>query len=290
MPYINSAKSRLYYEEYGRGPAIVFLHGVGGNHASWFNQIPTFAKTYRAITVDQRGFGNSTDAEGLGRSSFVDDLKLVLDSLAVERAVLVGQSMGGGTCLGFTCRFPERVSALVLACTLIAMRIPPELKEFMAQVEKATSDLSQAERVLGPLTRTNEPERTLLYLQIASFNSVNIKTVKGTFTVHTPEELAATGVPVLFVAGESDALFPPRVVRGVHEHVRGSKYVELARSGHSAYFETPTEFNRQVLDFLSASRARRDRRPVAPVEQEATLGLPKSSGRGIRPRQTRTSE
>jgi 3-oxoadipate enol-lactonase len=275
MPYINSGQSRLYYEEYGGGPAIVFLHGVGGNHASWFNQIPTFAKTYRAIAIDQRGFGNSTDVEGLGRSAFVDDLKLLLDSLEIETTILVGQSMGGGTCLGFTCKYPDRVGALVLACTLIAMRVPPELKEFMERVEKATSNLSQAERVLGPLARKNEPERTLLYLQIASFNSVNIKTVKGAFTMHTPEELAATGVPILFVAGESDALFPPRAVRGAHARVPGSQYVELARSGHSAYFETPTEFNNQVLDFLSASRTRRDRRSVTPVEQQVSSSVTK---------------
>jgi len=277
MPYINSGQSRLYYEEYGRGPAVVFLHGVGGNHASWFNQIPTFSKTYRAIVIDQRGFGNSTDVEGLGRSAFVDDLKLLLDSLEIETVILVGQSMGGGTCLGFTCKFPERVGALVLACTLIAIRIPAELKEFMEQVEKATSNLSQAERVLGPLTRKDEPERTLLYLQIASFNSVNVKTVKGAFAMHTPEELAATGVPVLFAAGESDALFPPHAVRGTHARVRGSQYIELTQAGHSAYFETPAEFNKQVLDFLSAVRPRRNRRFIAPAEQQASSGAAKPS-------------
>lgn len=252
MPYVEIGASRLYYECHGEGPAIVLLHGVGGNHASWFNQVPEFAHSYRVITIDQRSFGNSTDTEGLGRSAFVSDLGFLLDHLGIQRAALIGQSMGGGTSVGFACLHPERVWALVLADTLVGIVLPDEIAPFMAEVEKATQNLSQAERVLGPRTRQREPERTLLYLQIASFNSVNVRTVKGQFRRWTPEDIRATGIPTLFVAGADDTLFPPRAIQCVHAQVAGSQYAEIPGSGHSAYFERPRAFNHVVLQFLAA--------------------------------------
>ena len=51
----------LYYESTGEGPAVVFLHGAGGNHLSWWQQVPLFSERYRCITIDHRGFGQSTD-------------------------------------------------------------------------------------------------------------------------------------------------------------------------------------------------------------------------------------
>lgn len=250
MPYIAAGQSKLYYEDYGEGPAVVLLHGVGGNHASWFNQAPTFSKRYRTIVVDQRAFGNSTDVEGLGRSAFIDDLVLLLDTLKLDRVSLVGQSMGGGTSAAFTCRFPERVRALVLADTIAGVILPEPHASEMAKVNAATANLSQAERVLGPLIRREDPERTLLYLQIASFNSVTIKTVKGSTPKWTPAQLAETGAPILYIVGEDDVIFPPALVRAAHELTTGSRYIEVPQAGHSAYFETPSVFNEAVLGFL----------------------------------------
>ncbi len=92
----------LYYESHGEGPALVFGHGRGGNHLSWWQQIPEFSRPYRCITFDHRGFGDSVDvANGPGQEAFVEDLKGLLDHLGIERARLIAQSMGGRTCLGF---------------------------------------------------------------------------------------------------------------------------------------------------------------------------------------------
>lgn len=255
MPYVNAGQSKLYYEQYGEGLPVVLAHGVGGNHASWFNQIPTFAKSYRVISIDQRAFGNSTDAEGLGRSAFVDDLALLLDELKIERAALVGQSMGGGTCAAFTCRYPARVTALALCDSLAAIKLPEPYAAELTALNQSTRDLSQAERVLGKTTLATDPERTLLYLQIASFNSVTLKTVKGAPVIWSPAELGTTGVPVLYVVGEEDVICTPSLIRAAHGLTAGSAYAELPKSGHSAYFETPSAFNDVVLQFLAEHAA-----------------------------------
>ena len=110
MPKTRINGIELYYEVHGQGPAVVFAHGAGGNHLSWWQQVPVLARQYRCISFDHRGFAQSLDApNGPGSQAFVQDLKGLLDYLEIERAALVAQSMGGRTCLGFTLAYPERV-------------------------------------------------------------------------------------------------------------------------------------------------------------------------------------
>ena len=91
----------LYYEVHGDGPAIVFAHGAGGNHLSWWQQVPVFTRQYRCVTFDHRGFGQSPDIpNGPGSQAFVEDLNQLLDHLKIEHVALVAQSMGGRTCSG----------------------------------------------------------------------------------------------------------------------------------------------------------------------------------------------
>ena len=108
----------LYYETHGEGPAIVFAHGAGGNHLSWWQHIPSFVNDYRCITFDHRGWGVSVEPPGgPGRTAFVEDVKQLLDHLGVEQTFLVAQSMGGRACLGFALANPERTLGLVLGDT-----------------------------------------------------------------------------------------------------------------------------------------------------------------------------
>ncbi len=256
MPYVTRGASRLYYELHGRtpgaGPALVLAHGVGGNHASWYQQIESLADRYTVLVFDARGFGNSTDAEGLGRAGFVDDLAVVMDEAGLARAVLVGQSMGGGTCLAFTCRHPQRVQALVLADTLMGFALEGAVAERLKQVEAATRDLSQAERVVGATFRTRHPALTRLYLELASFNAVNVRTLAGVEERFSPQALGQIGVPVLFVVGAEDVLFPPDLVQAVQAEVPGAAFCMIDGAGHSAYFETPTIFDHVLVRFVEA--------------------------------------
>jgi 3-oxoadipate enol-lactonase len=116
MPKAQLNGIELYYEVHGDGPVIVFAHGAGGNHLSWWQQVPVFARQYRCVTFDHRGFGQSPDIpDGPSSQAFVEDLKQLLDHLTIERASLVAQSMGGRTCLGFTLAYPDRHKCLLRA-------------------------------------------------------------------------------------------------------------------------------------------------------------------------------
>jgi len=252
MPTLKIGASQLYFETRGRGIPLVFAHGVGGNHASWFHQIAELSPRFCTVVFDHRGFGNSTDVEELGRAAFVTDLKALFDTLQIPKAVLIGQSMGAGTCVGFACDHPERVHALVLADSLVGMSVPAELRERMQEVEKRTANLSQLERVLGDTTRRERQAVAELYTQLASFNRTNLRTLRGQMRARTAEELAATGLPALFVVGEEDILFPPELVRIFQARVPRSELAEIARAGHSAFYEAPAAFNAVVVRWLAS--------------------------------------
>jgi 3-oxoadipate enol-lactonase len=250
MPYLDRGASRLYYETHGEGAPIVLLHGVGGNHASWFHQVVAWRGKAQIITFDARGFGNSTDAESLGRAAFADDLEALLDHLQLPRVALIAQSMGGGAAVPFTARSPERVRALVLADTLVGLTLPDELAARMQMIAARTVGLSQLERVLGPTFTRAQPAMSYLYTALASFNDTNVRTLRGDQPMTSLQELDACGVPVLFVAGNEDVLFPPQEIEAAQRQMKHAEYIEIEDAGHSAYFEAPHVFNERVFEWL----------------------------------------
>ncbi|SAK49064.1 3-oxoadipate enol-lactonase [Caballeronia fortuita] len=254
MPYLDHGASRLYYETHGEGTPLVLLHGVGGNHASWFHQVVAWRDKARIITFDARGFGNSTDAEGLGRAAFADDLEALLDHLHLSRVALIAQSMGGGAAVPFTARSPDRVRALVLADTLVGLTLPDDLAARMQSIAARTAHLSQLERVLGPTFTRSQPALSYLYTALASFNDTNVHTLRGDQPMTSLAALDACGVPVLFVAGNEDVLFPPQEIRAAQQSMARADYLEIEAAGHSAYFEAPQAFNGRVFEWLAAQR------------------------------------
>ena len=253
MPSLRIEGFELYYEVHGEGFPVVLAHGVGGNHAGFYQQVPAFSARYKTVLFDHRGFGNSRDApNGPGRARFVPDLLALLDHLNLGEVALVAQSMGGGTCAHLAWRHPQRVKALVLADTLIGLKLPADLQARLAEIDKGVDGLSQLERVLGASFRRRDPAGCQLYSQIASFNQVNRRTLAGSLGEGpTAQDLGALGKPILFLVGEEDVLFPPALVEDFQRRVQGSRFLRLPGAGHSAYFEAAQAFNDAVLRFLA---------------------------------------
>ncbi|HAA65765.1 MAG TPA: hypothetical protein DCE10_02845, partial [Acidimicrobiaceae bacterium] len=100
-------------------PVIVLSHGAGGSHAVWYQQVPTLGQSYRIVTWDSRGFGNSSNATNrLSPKNAANDLGAVLDHLGIDRAHLVGQSMGGWHISAFWETYPNRTASLTYANTV----------------------------------------------------------------------------------------------------------------------------------------------------------------------------
>jgi pimeloyl-ACP methyl ester carboxylesterase len=109
---------RLYYESAGSGPPVVLVHGLGLSGDMWRYQMPALAERHRVITVDTRGHGRTSKPPGpYEMSMYVEDVRQLLDVLGVDKAVLIGLSMGGGIVQCFGLAHLERLIALGLIST-----------------------------------------------------------------------------------------------------------------------------------------------------------------------------
>lgn len=257
MPHARINGIELYYEVHGEGPAIVLAHGGGGNHLSWWQNVPELSRHYRCVTLDHRGFGDSRDvADGPGASAFVEDLRQLLDHLGIERAALVGQSMGGWTVLGFAVAHPERVSALVLCDTGAGVDDPEVVRELSTIREAGRGNLAQIlTRAYAKDFPTREPVRHFLYQQISGLNRhIPANLLPALMGLkHRLDPIIEKRIPTMLIVGEEDALASPRVMEMIAGKIPRSRFVKVAGAGHSVYFERPAEFNQLILDFLKES-------------------------------------
>lgn len=266
LPQPTSAANLPAYIEQGQGTeTLVFLHGVGGGHAAWDDQLPYFAALgYRAVAWDQPGYGDSPLVEPYDLAQVSGALLRLLDHLGDRQVVLVGHSMGGFIAQDAYARYPDRVKALVLSFTspafggpggdfqrqFVASRIAPldrgeTMAEIAAQLMPAMrggksrpGSLERAERIMaGVPPETYRRAVTLL----ASFDRRAM--------------LPEIGVPTLVLAGGDDRTAPPSVMERMARKIPHAQYVVLEGCGHLGPMDQPQEFNHAIAKFLAANRA-----------------------------------
>ena len=257
--FVETQGESIYFESYGEGETILLCHGKGGNHAIWFNQVPILAQHYRVVTWDQRGFGRSSNR--LGNASphtAAEDIQTLLDHLKIEKAHLVGQSMGGWAVMGSTLSYPERTASLILADTLAGISTPEIAAEYEARraaryAKPAPTHLSMdGHAILQNQSAEQNMTRAFLYSQIGRSNGPPPADA-GEQLLNTrfdQDAIRAITAPTLFIVGEKDDIFPPALIRQAAELIPNSKVAEIPEADHSPYFETPNEWNKIVLEFL----------------------------------------
>ena len=113
----SSDGARIYYETHGSGSAVLFVHGSGGHHAAWWQQVPYFSDRYTVITMDLRGFGNSdSEFDEFDSRVFPDDILAVLHAANAGPAVLLGQSIGAAAALKAALREPSLAAGVCPPC------------------------------------------------------------------------------------------------------------------------------------------------------------------------------
>jgi 3-oxoadipate enol-lactonase len=259
VPFAAINGIQLYYETHGKGPALVFAHGAGGNHLSWWQQIPFFSKRFRCITFDHRAFGLSLDGEGeaqMGRRMFHEDLRELLDLLEIDECRIVAQSMGGRTAVGFALRNPGRCKAMVLAGTT-GGAVDDDVREMQdAHRESDVGQLTLAQRSISPALKERAEHLAFLYRAIGRLNPPRPKDFLAPIPGYrgsSAQRLAEADFPVLFLVGRHDTVVPAEVIEGCHRATPGSQLVVIEDSGHSTYFEQPDAFNAAIMSFLEAT-------------------------------------
>jgi len=250
MPYVETNGISMYYEVHGHGPTVVLAHPGGGNHLSWWQQVPAFAQTHTCITFDHRGHGHTRDLpDDPGAAAYGQDLVGLLDHLEIEKTAIVGQSMGGWTGVSITQTYPERVRALVLANSTGGIR-DPELDAHFDSI-KTWHPRQIWAGAYAPDFPQREPTLAFLYQQITAWNVRRPANLGVQLElVYSSAPIVARRIPTLFLTGEGDILIPPRLVERVARQIPHAEVVAIPACGHSPYFEKAEVWNRIVLDFL----------------------------------------
>lgn len=268
MPHAQSEGARIYYEETGKGTPILFIHEFGGDHRSWDDQVRHFGRSWRCIRWDARGYPRSDapeDEKLYGQDFFNRDAVAVLDSAKVDKAHIVGLSMGGYTALMLAVKYPGRVLSCV-AAGAGSGALKSARAQFIEEARHNAANMDRAGRIdaeamgLSPTRvhlQNKDPLGWATFVRNLAEHSAHaaaktLRTVQsGRASLYDMEaEMKAVKAPVLLLVGDEDEpcldvnLWMKRLMPT-------ARLGMLPGSGHAINLEEPALFNGLVETFLA---------------------------------------
>lgn len=255
----------IAYQVSGNGPALVCCHAMASDQSMWDQHRDCFSRSHTLITFDQRGSGDSEHPPfmaGPGSlysvESFGEDLKAVLDALGIERASILGFSMGAVAALSFATRWPDRIERLLLASAM-ASRLPQAIIDRGRLVEKVldaqgiaeTYDFYFSGALFDGLWKKSEFRQQLAHAR----SKATSHGFKGCFrvTIDRPsmlDNLKQIQCPTLIMVGENDTHYLAEAEL-LEQIVPGAKRVVMPGVGHPMAVQDPGAFGEEVMTFLS---------------------------------------
>ncbi len=238
----------------GDGPALVFLHGLGGSSKSWARQLEALSDKRRVLSWDCPGYGESDDYPG-GRPTphdFAKTLLAALDGAGVGDFDLVGHSMGGAVAPWAARLAPQRVQRLVLSSTkvLFGANDPTTFGAGLAQRRQMDDDIFGKTRATGMVGEASPAFAAVAAVagkvRIAGYEAAVhlLKAADNRAILPTVEQ------PTLVIAGQNDTVASLAETRAVADAVPGARYEVIADVAHAAYLERPETYNALLTDFL----------------------------------------
>ena len=253
MPYIQGDGVRLYYEDHGRGPAVLLTHGYTATLRMWDPQVEELANNYRLIGWDMRGHGESdspADPSAYSHDATVADMAAVLDACGVQRAVVGGLSLGGFMSLVFYLAFPERVDALMLFDTGPGYKKEPARAEW----NRLAEDYAQRFETHGLAALGSGREVKIARHHSALGLALAARGMLAQRDARVIEALTSIAVPTLLIAGSEDKPFLASIDYMAAKIPRATKII-IDGAGHAPNLERPEAFNQAVTTFLERLRA-----------------------------------
>ena len=255
MPYVNSNGVDIYYETYGQGVPIVFLHPLYTNGYIWCFQIFPFARTNQCVVIDHRGHGRSgKPQQGYSIREHTEDVAAVLDELQIDRAVLVGNAIGGMIAMQFSLDYPERVLGNVIISTGMGLSqdMPADALvdqgAFTRLIDLTVSAKTRQQRgeILDlmkalVIVESNFPR----YVFVASSQDP-----EGVFNWNIKDRLKDIHNPTLVLVGAEDQATPVEMLRVVADGIPGAQLNVIKDVGHFYQLENPSEFNETLRQFV----------------------------------------
>lgn len=260
MSFIRVDDIQLAYTDAGLGLPVVLLHGYPFNRTLWNEQVSALSNSYRAITPDLRGLGESDASAGAATMNrMAQDVAALLDHLEISRAVIGGLSMGGYVALAFYKQFPSRVRALVLADTRAQADTEEGKQTRHQQAEKALAEGmagiadSMLPKLLTPDTVSKRPE------VVKRVRDMMLKTkpegAAGALLGMAERDdqtrlLSQISCPALILVGREDPITPVQDSEKMHREIAGSRLVVIENAAHVSNVERTEQFNDELTRFL----------------------------------------
>jgi 3-oxoadipate enol-lactonase len=260
---VSNGDVRIDVEVSGNGDdTVVLIHGFPLSREIWNAQVRALSGHVRVVAMDLRGMGGSSVADGpYLMESLAGDVAAVLDALAVERASLVGHSLGGYVALAFARMYVERLDRLALVCSRItadSLDRATHRRELADDAERrGSSDRIIAEMhdaTLGETTRRERPEISERFKKIAENNDPRglAAMLRGMALRDSAQDIAGDlTMPVLVVAGAEDPGIPADEAAATAAAFPSGKLVTLAACGHVPMLEKPNEISERLLGWLN---------------------------------------
>lgn len=271
MPHLTTDDGiKLYYEEVGSGVPIVFVHEFAGDVRSYELQMRHFGQRYRCIAYNARGYPPSDvpqDGEKYSQARARDDIRAVLDALKVDKAHIVGLSMGGFAALHFGFSYPDRARSLVVAgCGYGAA--PDKRAQFAAEAEATAAGFEQQTMAkaaegyaLGPTRvqfQNKDPRGWREFAaQLAEHSTAgSARTMRGVQARRPSlfdlvDQMAAMTTPTLIMTGDEDwPCLEPAIL--MKRSIPSAALVVMPNAGHTINLEDPAAFNAHIADFVHA--------------------------------------
>lgn len=263
MSFFEFDNARIFYETAGQGPALVMLHAGIAHSAMWDPQFEYFQNHYRVVRYDQRGFGKTTTTvQEFNRRA---DLSALLDHLHMERAIVMGCSMGGSTAIDFALEYPERVAALILIASGASGNEPtPELRQAWEEQDAAFA-AGEIERGIELELQlwVDGPKRTPLQthagvrakIRAMELDNLKINTDDYKSLPLDPPAIGRLGeihAPTLILIGKGDEPSVVQLAPKLEREIPNAQLVEFENVAHVPSMEIPQEVNHRIKNFLTA--------------------------------------
>jgi 3-oxoadipate enol-lactonase len=262
MDSITGFYNGLHYEIAGTGQPLVLIHGGLVNSGLWDDQFEVFAERCRVLRYDVRGFGQSKSPTAYYSNH--GDLRDLLDFLGIERATVLGLSMGGGIAIDFALTYPARTAALIPVAAGLGGYQVKDSSPLRAELREAYESGDKPRAVeLSLRLWTDGPNRSPDQVDPVAREKIRAMTIH-TFDLPDTENwlqplkppaidrLAEIHVPTLFIVGDQDVPDILDISDLIVTYVSGAHKAVIANTAHHLNVEQPDEFNRIVLDFLNS--------------------------------------
>ena len=257
------------YDVCGQGEPLVLIQGLGGARSGWIFQTRAFSKYYRVITLDNRGVGKSDKtSQHYTVRTMADDTRALLDYLGVDKAHVLGVSLGGMIAQEMAINYPDRVRKLILASTFAEIghangSAVENMGHGSAFTEADIKDLRSVDmrRIMSEVIRLSFNRRlfkmflvplTKIYLRFREVQAISGQ-VEAAMAHSTLDRLHQIKAPTLVIAGTGDRLIPFRSSEVLAERIPGARLVRVEGGSHAFFMEMRGRFNKEVLDFLGGS-------------------------------------